>query len=81
MSSWPVAFSDQQLDAIMRAARPLQPFERSAFLVAISVLYQGRSEIGDGELHRSIRELQRLHFRPPDVREAEEPRQLARKVR
>ena len=30
-----------------------------------AVLYQGRSEIGDAELHRAIRELQRMHFSPP----------------
>ena len=29
------------------------------------VLFAGRHEIGDGELNRMLRDLQRKHFRPP----------------
>ena len=65
----PISLSDQQLEAVFAATRPLQPPEREAFLTALAVLYAGRSEIGDGELFRSIRELQREHFKPPAVEE------------
>jgi hypothetical protein len=75
----PISLSDDQLSAIMRASQPLEPFERSAFLAALATLFQGRSEIGDGELFRSIKQLQREHFRPPVPEHP--PQQLARKVR
>jgi hypothetical protein len=29
------------------------------------VLFAGRHNIGDGELNRMLRDLQRKHFRPP----------------
>jgi hypothetical protein len=61
----PLSLSDQQLTALMTAARPLQPLERSAFLAALAVLLRGRDEVGDGELYRSIKQLQREHFKPP----------------
>ena len=38
-----------------------------AFLAALTHLLQGRNEIGDGELCRTLRDLQREHFRPPDL--------------
>jgi hypothetical protein len=60
----------------------LQPVERSAFLSALAVLFQGRSEIGGGEFGRSIRELQRQYFKPPTETETnlQAPRQPARKL-
>jgi hypothetical protein len=36
-----------------------------AFLAALEALLAGRSEIGDGELSRLLRDLQRKHFKPP----------------
>jgi hypothetical protein len=65
MPDTPLALSDAQLDAIMLACRPMQPQERQAFLAALGVLFQGREEIGDGELGRALRQLQREIFRPP----------------
>jgi hypothetical protein len=32
---------------------------------ALAARLAGRTEIGDGELARLLRELQRTHFRPP----------------
>ena len=51
--------------AVIHATRPLAPTECGAFLTALQGLLAGRSEIGDGELHRVIRDLQRQYFRPP----------------
>jgi hypothetical protein len=42
----PIAFSDEQLDAIMRAAQPLAPADRERFVEAVTAALQGR-EIGD----------------------------------
>jgi hypothetical protein len=63
----PIAVSDEQLSAIMRAVEPLQPLERSAFLAALAPLLRGRNDVGDGELHRLIRELLRQTWHPPHV--------------
>jgi hypothetical protein len=41
--------------------------ERDAFLAALLQQFAGRTEIGDGELFRTLRELQRQHFRPPSA--------------
>ena len=56
--------SDQQLQAVTNVTSPLQAWERSPFLQALGQLFAGRSEVGDGELGRALRELQREHFTP-----------------
>jgi len=76
----PLTFSDQQLDAITRATGPLQPHERSAFLAALAIWFRNRTEVGDGELYRTLASLQREHFAAPDLME-KPPQQLQRKVR
>ena len=57
--------TEQQLLAITHATGPLQPKERTALLTELEVLFAGRHNIGDGELNRMLRDLQRKHFRPP----------------
>jgi hypothetical protein len=57
--------TDAQALAIVHATRPLQEHEQAAFLEALAALLAGRDTIGDGELGRVLRELQRQHFRPP----------------
>jgi hypothetical protein len=49
----PLALSDSQLDQIMRLAQPLHPQCRDAFLRILAHEFQGRPDIGDGELHRT----------------------------
>jgi hypothetical protein len=62
----PLALSDSQIDHIMLVCRPLQPTERTAFMAALfQDLIMRRDEVGDGELGRTLRDLQRKHFRPP----------------
>ena len=59
-----VVITDKQQDAILGAARPLQPSERQPFMAALfEALVARRDEIGDGELGRTLRELQRKYFR------------------
>ena len=60
-----MTLTDQQVTAIARAVRPLQPHEEAAFLTKLKALLADRDEIGDGELARMLRNLQRQHFRPP----------------
>jgi len=54
-----------QQTAITHATRPLQQTERRALLAALEASFAGGTEIGNGELGRTLRELQRKHFRPP----------------
>ena len=51
--------------AVIHVARPLQGHERAAFMAALETLFAGRNDVGDGELGRALRDLQRKHFRPP----------------
>jgi len=49
----------------MQLARPLQPAERTAFLVALRL--NGKDDLGDGAIYRLCRELQRQLFDAPDL--------------
>jgi hypothetical protein len=68
----PIAFSDEQLDAIMRAAQPLAPVDRERFVQAVTAALQGR-EIGDGTVYLAIREAQRQFFAPPVLNQQPRP--------
>jgi hypothetical protein len=61
----PLSLTDAQLDQVTNATRPMEPHQRSALLAALPYVFAGRSEIGDGELARALRDLQREHFVPP----------------
>jgi hypothetical protein len=61
----PIALTDEQLDAIFRAARPLAPRERDPFLRDVATALQDTPAPGDGDIHRAIRVAQRRHFDPP----------------
>jgi hypothetical protein len=64
----PLVLSDSQIDHIALVARPLRPTERTAFMAALfQDLIMRRDEVGDGELGRVLRDLQRKHSKPPDV--------------
>jgi hypothetical protein len=61
----PLSFTDAQLKAIETSATPLDRFIRSAFLNAVGVYFRDRDSVGDGELGRCLRELQREFLNPP----------------
>ena len=65
--------SEQQVIAVIHATRPLQPNERTAFLTALETLLVDRSDIGDGELFRALRDLQHKHFKSPTKAEVGGP--------
>ena len=61
-----VIITDAQQNTILHIAGPLQPSERVAFMAALAELLVGRRRsLGDGELMRELRTLQRAHFAPP----------------
>jgi hypothetical protein len=63
----PLALTDSQLDAVYDAARPLQPIDRSRFLEDVAAALGGCSDVGDGQLARIVREMQKRYFDPPQL--------------
>jgi hypothetical protein len=61
--------SDTQQSTVMHATAQLDRYQRQAFMIALNKLFAGRSEIGDGELYRTLRDLQREHFKYPKAAE------------
>jgi hypothetical protein len=61
----PISLTDDQLSTVMKAAEPLDPHRRSAFLVALATMLRSEPQpVGDGSLGRAIRFLQH-EFRDP----------------
>jgi hypothetical protein len=60
----PIKLTDDELDAVMSAARPLAVERRDAFLQQVAAELRGR-EIGPGLVHRVVAQVQREHFDPP----------------
>jgi hypothetical protein len=61
----PIRLSDSELDAVMRAARPLDVRVRDQFLQEVASELQRCGEIGPGALFKILRETQRRFFDPP----------------
>jgi hypothetical protein len=57
--------TDEQLAAVTQATRPLQPHARATFLEELAAALRDHSEIGDGLLFRTLRQLQHKHFDAP----------------
>ena len=67
--SKPVRLTDDELSAVMAAARPLPPAARDGFLQAVAAALQGQ-ELGPGLVARTCGQLQRQFFDPPDCSRA-----------
>jgi hypothetical protein len=63
----PLKLTDDELDAVLAAARPLDVGDRDAFLQAVAAALQGAGEIGPDVVHRVVAETQRQFFDPPDL--------------
>jgi hypothetical protein len=62
----PLKLSDQELDAIFAAARPLAQDRRDGFLQEVATaLANEPGPIGPGTVHRVVAQAQRNHFDPP----------------
>src|SRR5215470_17051573 len=61
----PLRLSDDELDAVMLAARPLRPHDRDSFLQEVATALAGCSEIGPGTVAKACRAAQRKFFDPP----------------
>jgi hypothetical protein len=72
-----LALSDAQINHILLTTRPLQPRERQEFMAQLlEDLLNRRDEIGEGELGRLLRDLQRRYFTPPAIDARETARTL-----
>jgi hypothetical protein len=60
-----VPLTCSQADAVYAALRPLPADVRDEFLQALASAIDGRSDIGDGELWRLVKDLQRQFWTPP----------------
>ena len=57
----PLALTDDQLGHLLLLARPLAPPCRDVLLRILAHQFRGRTDIGDGELFRTAREIIRDH--------------------
>lgn len=65
MPATPLALTDAQVATLMQLSRPLQPAQRRAFVELLIAQLNGHHEIGDGQLFRVCRELQRQLLNQP----------------
>jgi len=61
----PLALSDVAIAQVMSACRPLSNTDRSRFIELLAARLNGKRELGDGEVYRLVRELQREVFAYP----------------
>jgi hypothetical protein len=76
----PIALSDSQLDTLLRAAQPLAPTDRAAFLVMVAARLRGVDVIGDGLVSRVCREAFAQFWDAPDLSYARGTPQPLRRV-
>jgi hypothetical protein len=69
----PVHLSDDQIDQIFRASRPIHVRDRDAFMQAVADGLRGKV-IGDGEVFRAVREAQRRFYKAPELDPGSGPR-------
>jgi hypothetical protein len=65
----PIKLTDDELSAVLRAARPIAVADRDAFLIEVAAALQNCSEPGPGDVHRAIVAAQRKFFDPPEIGE------------
>jgi hypothetical protein len=63
----PLSLSDNQMDAVMAAAGPLEPHDRSRFLEDVASALRYHGELGDGIVARVCADVQRRYLVPPDL--------------
>jgi hypothetical protein len=63
----PIALTDDELTAVLDAARPLPVELRDTFLHAVAHALAGHKVVGPGVVFAVCRELQRQFFDPPNL--------------
>ena len=62
-----ISLEDDEMSAVLDAARPLPPKLRSEFLQAVATEIEHQPQRGPGAVYRACRDLQRKYFDPPDL--------------
>ena len=62
----PLALTDDELSAVQRAAAPIHPQQRDAFLKVLAVELERHPVVGPGLVHRLAGELQRRYVIAPE---------------
>ena len=57
--------SSDQLETILRAARPLARGDHDAFIADVTEALANCAELGEGVVHRVVRDVQRRYWSPP----------------
>jgi hypothetical protein len=65
MTSRPLRLTDDELNSVFAAARPLAVNRRDDFLQAVAASLRRCDVIGPGVVHRICAQVQREHFDPP----------------
>jgi gluconate kinase len=60
-----IALDNDEMSAVMYAARPLEPRARTEFLQAVAAELEQQQQRGPGAIYRTCRELQKRYFDPP----------------
>ena len=62
----PLALTDEEMDAVLQAAAPIEPAHRDAFLrdIAAELAKCPAEELGPGSVFCIVRDVQRRHFTP-----------------
>jgi hypothetical protein len=64
----PLALTDAQMDQILLGAKPLRPHDRDLFLrEVVDALANGGGPVGDGDVNRAVRVVQKKFFDPPTL--------------
>jgi hypothetical protein len=61
------SLSEEQQRMVLETAQPLPRQLREAFYSAVAAYFRGRDDVGDGELYRVLRSLQRECLSYPDI--------------
>jgi hypothetical protein len=72
----PLSLSDAELSAVQRAAAPVHPRQRDAFLKALASELEQHPVVGPGLVHRLAGDVQRRYVIAPERETSPEPRHL-----
>jgi hypothetical protein len=79
LASPPLRLTEDQMNALLAASKPLPADVRSAFLEHAAQEIAALPEVGDGALHRVVMRVQRLYFDPPHLSHEQAPRSSSRR--
>jgi hypothetical protein len=63
----PIRLTDAELDQVFRAAAPLAPADRDAFLQDVARRLSAITDVGPGAVYKACVAAQREFFEPPDL--------------